>query len=217
MKLFIFDLDGTLLNTLCVIAENSNFALKKYGYKPIEPEKYTSFIGNGARVLIERVSEYRNVDADLIDEIYNAFLVRYIENPLGDTKVYEGITEILEKFKARGAYLAVLTNKPDGAAQSSIDAFFREGLFDMVIGQQEKYKRKPDPETVDVILNNLNISKSEAVLIGDSDVDIKTGKNAGIKTCAVTWGYVDKKELVKLNPDVIIDEVCELEKLIDEE
>lgn len=214
MKLFIFDLDGTLLNTLGVIADNSNYALQKYGYEPIETDKYTSFIGNGARVLIERVSEYRDVDVDLIDDVYNAFLMRYIENPLGDTSAYEGITEMLEELKARGKYLAVLTNKPDAAAQSSIDFYFREGLFDMVIGQQEKYKRKPHPETVELILNSLGADKSETVLVGDSDVDIKTGKNAGINTCAVTWGYVDKKELEKLNPDLLIDEVCELEKLI---
>ncbi len=217
MKLYIFDLDGTLLNTLGVIADNSNYALKKYGYEPVDTEKYTSFIGNGARVLIERVSEYRGVAPDAIDDIYKAFLLRYIENPLGDTTAYEGIEEMLEKLKKRGSYLAVLTNKPDGAAQSSIESYFRKGLFDMVIGQQERYKRKPDPQTVELILSSLGIRKSEAVMIGDSDVDIKTGKNAGIKTCAVTWGYVDKNELASLNPDIIIDKVCELEKLIYEE
>lgn len=217
MELCIFDLDGTLLDTLSVIADNSNYVIEKFGYEPIEKELFKAFIGNGAGELMKRVAKYRDIDTSLFDEMYAEFLNRYNENPIGDTVVFEGIMELLEELKAADVYIAVLTNKPHDAAIASVKEFFDDNLIDKVIGQQDSFERKPHPETAELLLSEFKVTKDKAIMIGDSDVDIATGKNAGISTCAVSWGFKPKEELISLKPDYLVDNTTELKRIILEE
>ncbi len=214
MKLCIFDLDGTLLDTLSVIADNSNYVIEKYNYKPIDKELFTSFIGNGAGELMKSIARYRNIDSSLFDDMYSEFLKRYDENPIGDTVVFDGITDLVEKLKASGKQLAVLTNKPHNAAVSSVTEFFGDNIFDAIIGQKESLMRKPHPECVEILLKDFAVTKEDAIMIGDSDVDIATGKNAGISTCAVSWGFKSREELLALEPDYLVDNTDELLRIL---
>lgn len=205
IKCCIFDLDGTLLNTIDTIAYYGNNALESYGFKPIETERYKKFVGNGAEILVRRMLEYYACDdEEIFKNVYKHYNDAYNNDVLYKTDVYEGIRSLLEILKKNGTKIAVLSNKPDFAAKAVVDIFFGKNYFDIVFGQRENVPIKPDPAGAFEIMNLFDVKKEECLYIGDTGVDMKTGKSAGLYTIGALWGFRDKAELDEYGADVVV-------------
>ena len=211
-KAVIFDLDGTILDTLDDLKNSVNFALNKNGLPERSYEEVRSFVGNGIRLLIERsVSE--NTNSGVVDRCFEDFKSHYKEHSADNTKPYEGIITLLEELKRKGVKLAVVSNKADFAVQTLVEEYF-QGLFDFAVGEREGIRRKPCPDSVNEAIKVLDASPDEVVYVGDSEVDIETSRNAGVECVAVTWGFRDKCVLESLSPEYIIDKPSQLMELI---
>ena len=211
IKLCIFDLDGTVLDTVHTIAYYGNYALQKNGIKPIDDEEYKYFAGNGAVNLIKRALRFRNC---LTDEIFEKVFADYNAAYNADTSYltvpFDGIRKTLDAIKAHGIRMAILSNKPHFATCGVITSLFGEGYFDCVYGQREGVPIKPDPTAVFQIMSELGAKAEDCLYIGDTGTDMKTGKNAKLCTVGVTWGFRAKEELLQNGADQIIDEPCQL-------
>lgn len=209
IKLAIFDLDGTLVNTIADLGESVSHALKTLGLPIRTTEEYTRFVGNGTLKLIERSlpDEYKN-DNDMITKAHSLFSDYYSRHYADCSVVYDGIPEALGELKKSGISLCVLTNKPDRFAKRIISELFGDGVFDKVLGARDGIPKKPDPAAELEIIRELGAAPSNSVHIGDSDVDILTAHNAGIKCVGCSWGFRPKESLKEA--DVIIDSPDEL-------
>lgn len=217
IKLVIFDLDGTLVNSIYDLADSVNFILKDNGYKTHETDEYYYFVGNGTRKLCERaIPADRRNDAE-IDRIHELFLKRYANNYLNKTVLYDGIKETVEALNKLGVKCAVASNKTDVFTNEIIDAFFESNTFCCVSGKREGIAAKPDPKIVYDILKRTKIEKESAIFVGDSNVDIFTAKNSGIKSVGCLWGFRTYEELKEAGADYIINEPSELLKILQEE
>jgi len=211
IKLCIFDLDGTVLNTLETIAYYGNFTLEKHGIEPVLTNTYKSFIGAGIYNLIKNMLNYRNAySEELFDKVFNDYNKAYNSNSTYKTEPYEGIIELIDNLKAKGIKTAIVSNKPDYPTKCVIKEIFGEGYFDYVIGQREGIPIKPDPYSILEVMSSENVKKDECIYIGDSGSDMKAGKNAGIFSVGVLWGFRDEKDLVANGADLIIKEPSEL-------
>ena len=208
----IFDLDGTLLNTLEDLCDSTNFALSQFGYPPKSIDDVRSFVGNGIGKLIERAlpggTENNNYGA-----VLETFKEHYAENCNNKTKAYEGIHDLLEALKTRGVKTAVVSNKVDSAVKELCERYF-PGNFQFTLGEKEGIKRKPAPDSVLQSIAFLQTKKEAAVYIGDSEVDVETAKNANIDLIAVSWGFRDKQLLASMGNFTIVDTPKELSELI---
>lgn len=214
-KACIFDLDGTLLDTVDTIAYYGNKALEAFGYKAIGREEYKYFAGNGAKVLIERMLAHLGVENEAeTEKVLSRYLDDYNSNTAYKTEVYDGIKDMLVALKAKGLKLAVLSNKPHDATLKVIDDFFGEGVFDIVYGQREGCPIKPDPTVAIEIGKELGLSKEECLYVGDTAVDMKTGKGAGYHAIGVLWGFRKRDELLKSGADVIVSHPREIAELL---
>lgn len=204
----VFDLDGTLADTLKDIAKAADQALKKNGYPQHKPDQYRIMVGDGLRKLIERAAG--ETDAVTVKRIMADFVHFYDRDCLRYTKAYEGMLETLAKIKDSGIKLLVVTNKPDEQAQKITAHLYGADFFEGVYGNREGRKTKPDPALTLEALASAGASPSRSLFVGDSDVDILTAANAGMKSAGVTWGFRGKNELVRAGADYIIDQPCEL-------
>ena len=211
-KLVIFDLDGTILNTIEDLKDSANFALSQRGYPQKNLEEIRSFVGNGIRNLIIRCLP-ENTDEAIIDELFTIFNARYKEHCMDKTCPYDGVLELLAKLREQGIATAVLSNKADYAVKILCDKYFT-GLFDACAGMKEDVRRKPWPDGIYNILSELNVKGENAVYIGDSEVDIKTAKAAGIDCIAVDWGFRDREVLEAEGANHIASNMEELLKEI---
>ena len=211
-KAVIFDLDGTILDTLDDLKNSVNFALTENGLPERSYEEVRSFVGNGIRLLIERAVP-ENTDSGVIDRCFEDFKSHYKEHSADNTKPYEGIIALLEELKSKGVKLAVVSNKADFAVQTLVEEYF-QGLFDFAVGEREGIRRKPCPDSVNVAMNVLGVTSDEVFYVGDSEVDVETSHNAGVRCVAVTWGFRDKCVLESLSPEYIIDKPSQLMELI---
>ena len=202
-KSVVFDLDGTLLDTLGDLKNSVNFALRKNGLPERSTEEIRSFVGNGIRLLIER-SVAADTPREITDKCFEDFKSHYAENSAVLTKPYDGIIEVLEELKNNNIKLSVVSNKADFAVKILVERYF-PGLFDCAYGEKEGIARKPAPDSVFAVINEMNSEFSETIYVGDSEVDIETSKNAGLPCVAVTWGFRNKSVLECLNPEYIID------------
>lgn len=202
-KVAIFDLDGTLLDTLKDLADACNFALRSYGFPEHQIEEYKYFLGNGAYKLIERALPIGKKDAETIGKVLGEFKKYYEKHKSDFTKPYDGIEELLIALKEAGIKTAVVSNKPHEFAVEIVERYFAKS-FDIVFGKREGYLAKPDPTTVIETLNYFKCKKEEAVYIGDSDVDMFTGKNAGLFSIGVAWGFRGARELSAAGADKIV-------------
>ena len=210
-KICIFDLDGTLINTLANIGGNMNQALGDFGIEPFPLEDYRYFVGNGSRNLTEKALAARGrMTPEFFDEFYPHFFHIYETYPDARVTVYDGIPELLAALKARGIRVAVCTNKPNGAAQTSVAAFFSEGTFDEVLGAVDGRALKPAPDGVFSILEKYGISPEEAAFIGDSDVDMLTAKAAGVRGFGALWGFRTAEELAAAGATALLSHPTEL-------
>lgn len=185
-KACIFDLDGTLTDTLDSLAHSVNETMKAMGFPEITREQCRLFVGNGAKVLIQKSLDAAGISEDFFDSTFEEFQCIFDRNCTYRVKPYEGIVPLLEKLKERKVKLGVLSNKPDRQAVHVVDTVFKENIFDIVQGQKEGIPRKPDPSALLQMARNLGADPSEIIYIGDSEVDIQTGQAAGVKTVLVS-------------------------------
>lgn len=210
IKACIFDMDGTVSNTINSIAYFGNNALKKAGLKEIETDVYKKLVGNGAKVLVERMLKTVGAPESYYDEVAFEYNTKYDNDFLYLTEPYDGIIDMLKELKKMGLSVAILSNKPHNTALKVSDALFSDELVDICYGGREGIALKPDPSGVFEILNELNIEKEECLYIGDTATDMKTGKGAGLYTVGVLWGFRDREELENSGADKIIEHPSEL-------
>lgn len=205
----IFDLDGTLVDSLPGIAASLNHALEAGGFTGHPVEAVRRFIGNGSWVLAKRA-----LPADAPDEVVGgveqAFKEHYDRYWADGTVVYEGVTELLLDLKRKGHRLAVLSNKPHPFTTVIVDRLFPDVGFNTIFGQRAGIPHKPDPAGAFEIVKAFGLPPEDCVLIGDSTVDLETARNAGIGSIAVTWGYHDRAPLEAASPDALVDDVPSL-------
>ena len=215
MKACIFDLDGTLTNTLESMTYSVNLTLEEMGLSKITKDQCRLFVGNGARVLIEKsLKAAGDTDASRIEEGMEIYGRIFDRNCTYHVTPYEGIPEMLKALKDKGIQLAVLSNKPDRQTVKVVKAIFGEELFDYAQGQKEGIRRKPEPDGVWYLMEQMHVSKEECLYIGDSEVDAATGRNAGLKTIGVLWGFRDRKTLETAGVDDLIDRPDELLRFV---
>ena len=211
MKACIFDLDGTLTNTLESMTYSVNLTLEEMGLSKITKDQCRLFVGNGARGLMEKsLKAAGDTDASRIEEGMEIYGRIFDRNCTYHVTPYEGIPEMLKALKDKGIQLAVLSNKPDRQTVKVVKAIFGEELFDYAQGQKEGIRRKPEPDGVWYLMEQMHVSKEECLYIGDSEVDAATGRNAGLKTIGVLWGFRDRKTLETAGVDDLIDRPDEL-------
>ncbi len=211
-KLVIFDLDGTLLNTIEDLGHAANYALEMNGFATHTMAAYRFFVGNGVRKLINRVlpEDYRN--SETVEKVLKDFMVYYDEHNTDFTKPYSGIEELLITLREQNVKLAVASNKYQKAVERIIEHFFGNINFVAIEGQKDGVNAKPDPSIVFSILAKAKVPKSEVLYVGDSGVDMETARRACIDSAGVTWGFRPEKELVEYyaqniihNPDEILN------------
>ncbi len=207
-KYVIFDLDGTLLNTLDDLANAGNYALEKMGFPVHETEKYMYFVGNGIPKLIERILP-QNVTDEIKQQTYEIFCSYYQIHMNDFTAPYDGVISMLEQLKQGGKRIAVVTNKADTFAKEIVKRYFGE-LVDAVYGSVEGFPKKPDPYWVNKAVLDFDADKNEVFYVGDSGVDMQTAVNAGVTPCGVLWGFRQKEELVQNGAAVICSNCSEI-------
>ncbi|MGB3751333.1 MAG: HAD family hydrolase [Arcobacteraceae bacterium] len=212
-KLIIFDLDGTLIDSIHDIALSTNEVLERLGFKPHPLDAYKNFVGDGAMTLLKNTFG-DDVEDETLEKALVLFKEIYGDKIHKNTKPYNGIYEMLESISEQDCYLAVLSNKPHEFTVEFIDHFFKKFPFVEVHGQKEEVPRKPNPQGIFNIANNLNIKLEDIIFIGDTPIDIKTAKNAGVTSVAVSWGYRGVKELKKYDPDIIAKDTVHLTKIL---
>lgn len=207
---YIFDLDGTLLDTLTDLAASTNYALRTHGMPEHTIDEVRRFVGNGVRKLMERAVP-DGTDNPLFDEAFATFRQYYMEHSLDTTRPYEGIPEMLAALKAKGCHLAVVSNKMMAATQELCRHFFPETI-EVAIGENEAegIRKKPAPDTVIAALRQLGVGEEGAVYVGDSDVDIATARNSNLPCISVLWGFRDRDFLLQHGASTLISAPKEL-------
>ena len=212
----IFDLDGTLLDTLDDLADSVNTALLKYSFPTVDREHVRRSIGNGVGLLIRRCIP-EGTDEATVKACTNVMREHYANNCENKTCPYEGIPELLKKLRDNGIRVAVVSNKFDAAVKRLCQKYF-DGLIETAIGESEGVSRKPSPDSVNAALLELGADTerdlARAIYIGDSDVDVLTAKNAGIASVGVTWGFRDRELLVSSGADFIASDTDELGNIL---
>ena len=211
-KLAIFDLDGTILDTLEDLADSTNFTLAKHGMPPRTLDEIRAFVGNGIRNLILKAVPCECPD-ELIEEIQADFTAHYKVNCVNKTRPYAGIIELLKELRGQGVLTAVVSNKPDYGVKTLVELHFK-GLFDASVGERPEFRRKPAPDSVNFVLETLGVAKEDAVYIGDSDVDVATAANSGLPCIAVEWGFRSRAFLEAHGAKLIVSSPEEVKKVI---
>lgn len=217
IKACIFDLDGTLTNTLDSLVYSTNETLKEMKLPQISEEQCRLFVGNGARVQMEKaLGSSGSENLDRIEEAMQIYGCIFDANCTYHVVPYEGITEMLESMKNRGLKLAVLSNKPHKQAVHVVETIFGKETFQWIQGQIDTVPRKPDPTAVLQIAEKLGATPEETLYIGDSEVDVATGKNAQMHTVGVTWGFRGKEVLEDAGAELIVDSPEEIMNMIED-
>ena len=209
----VFDLDGTLLDTLGDLRDSVNFALEKNNLPKRTTEEIRSFVGNGIRLLIER-SVPENTPIEITDKCFSEFKEYYKDHSAILTKAYDGVIDLLTTLKEKGVKIAVVSNKADFAVKTLMEDYFKY-LYDCAYGERAGFMRKPAPDGVFAAINEMGADVKDTVYIGDSEVDVETSKNAKLPCIAVTWGFRDKKVLESLNPEYIVDSTSDILRIIE--
>lgn len=211
-ELVIFDLDGTILDTLEDLADSMNYALAKYEYPTRTVDEIRSFVGNGLLMLTRRAIA-PETDETVIQTVLAEQKAYYKEHCADKTKPYDGVIELLEELKAAGYKLAVVSNKADYAVQILCEQYFPE-IFHLTVGEKEGVRRKPAPDAVYAVLKELQVEKAKAVYVGDSEVDIQTAENAQMQVVLVDWGFRDMHFLKEKGAKILVHTVEELKSAL---
>ena len=216
MRLIVFDLDGTLLNSLEDLADSANWVLEQHGFPTHPVDAYRYFVGDGVRKLIERILPQEERTEARIEQCRQEFVAYYKVHMEDKTSVYEGITELLVELKNRGLKIAVATNKVHIAVKPLMEKYFPKIRFDSMIGQREGVPVKPAPQIMFDILRETGCEPSEALHVGDTATDMQLAHNAGVTPVGVLWGYRPLEELQEAGAKFIIEKPEELLGLVHE-
>jgi phosphoglycolate phosphatase len=215
IKGIIFDLDGTLLDSLADIATSGNAVLNRRGRPPHSLEAYRGFIGNGMGALVRRAwGVADDANPPELPEILAEVRTEYVEHCMDQTRPYEGIVELLEQLRRREIAMSVLSNKPDLMTQAMTQRLLNARLFSSISGERKGVPRKPDPAGALRAAEFMGLPAHACAMVGDLSVDIETGKNAGMKAVAVTWGFADEPDLLATNPDFVARRPLDLLDLV---
>ena len=210
VELIIFDLDGTLIDSRIDIANSVNYTLKQLGLNPLDERVILGYVGDGVRSLIERTLSPSNLN--LFERGLSTFLAYYSEHLLDNTFFFPGVTETLNFFADKK--MAVISNKPEVLSINTLKGLGISNFFKAVVGGDTLEKKKPAPEPVLKVLEDLNVGREKAIIVGDSYVDIEAGKAAGIMTCGVTYGFKSRDAILKAEPNFMIDHLTELKEIV---
>lgn len=212
-KLCVFDLDGTLVNSLEDLAYCTNIALEKFGLEKQPLDRFNKFVGDGVPMLIKRAMG-DNFTEDLHKSLISEFNEQYKLHYADKTMPYSGVVDLLKTLIDNDVKIAVLSNKPDNFTKKIVSTIFKSITFSKVQGKLEGIPKKPDPTALNNLITEYSICKEETLYIGDSNVDVYTANNAGVKVCGVTWGFRGKNELKAAGADYIVDKANEIEKIV---
>lgn len=210
----IFDLDGTLLDTLEDLRDSVNYVLSRHGFPERSLDEVRTFVGRGVKVLMEKALP-KEISPDIFEICHQEFREYYSSHLQVKTKPYEGIIELLSLMKEQGIRIAVVSNKFQTAVEALVKYYFKDGI-DAVIGNREGMKPKPAPDSVILAagLLGLNLNKDRILYVGDSEVDIMTAHQAKIPIISVTWGFRTKEELLTYQPEYLVQNIHELQEII---
>lgn len=210
-KIVVFDLDGTLVNSITDLAQSVNKGLAKCGLSQHSVEEYRFFVGNGREVMIKKAMGEENYsDEKKAAIVRDTFDEEYAVHSLDNTKPYEGCVELLTQLDKMGVKTAVLSNKPDEFVNRLVSTLFPNHKFAAAWGQKKEYKRKPSGEGLCAMLKDLGLEKKDCFYVGDSDVDVYTAIDAGVDMCGAEWGFRDKEELIKAGAKITCKTPIEL-------
>lgn len=210
-QLAIFDLDGTLVNSIADLGGTANRLLEQRGLPTHPLDAYYRFVGNGVHKLCERCLP-ADTPADEVERFFAAFNEDYSRHCLDKTAPYAGIPEVLEQLRSAGVHIAVASNKTQPFVEKIVKHYFGENGFDQILGSSDSRPKKPSPEIISVILENAGMTPEQAVMIGDSNVDIRTAKNAGVHSIGCTWGFRGRDELAEAGADDLAEKPEDLLK-----
>ena len=210
IKTVLFDLDGTLLNTIDDLADAGNWVCAQNGWPTFTVEQFKHMVGNGIPKLVERFSPEDARSQEQLAATLAQFSARYDAHKEDKTAPYPGIPELLEQLQEKGMILAVASNKYQSATVKLISHYFPNIRFTAVFGQREGVNVKPDPTVVHDILDITRISREDVLYVGDSGVDMQTAANAGVTACGVTWGFRPRTELEEFHPAHIVDNATDI-------
>lgn len=212
IKAVIFDLDGTLLDTLEDIAISANHVLSCFGKEAKATTEYRYYVGRGAKKLFEELLPHESKEG--LQKALELFEAHYEKQYDKHTKAYEGISQVLNYCQAKGIKMAVLSNKPDIFTKKSVNRYFEGWSFQAVLGMREAVPRKPDPSGAKEILEYLHVSAKETLFIGDTKIDMETARNAGLSSVGVLWGFREKEELLAHGAKYLVQTPLELLSLL---
>ena len=211
IKCAMFDLDGTLVNTIDDLARATDYTIKKFGFnRDWSKEEYTSFVGNGAKLLLKRAFDNTASD-EMLDSALEVFKKKYEIILLDNAYAYDNVKTSLDYIKNKGIKLAVVTNKPSVAATKMVETVFGKDYFDVIVGATEDTPKKPDPYMPNKALRALGVRGEETVYFGDSDVDVKTARSVNAYAVACSWGFRSIESLEKAKPDSLISNPSEIQ------
>ena len=213
-ELIIFDLDGTLLNTIADLAQSVNYALNKLGFPVHDEAAYNFMVGNGIDKLFERALPKGEKSEENIRRVRELFVPFYAEHKMDKSRPYAGIPTLLEALQQQNKLIAIASNKYQAATEALVAHYFAKIKFVAVFGQREGISPKPNPTVVYDILDLTQTPKEQVLYVGDSGVDMQTAINSGVAACGVTWGFRPRTELESFRPDHLIDTAEEILALI---
>ncbi len=199
----LYDMDGTVLDTLGDLTDSVNYALSPFSFPPVAPQQIAAFLGNGAKRLIT-LSCPEGTDAETVEKVLEVYLPWYNAHCRIKTAPYEGIVEMMKKIRETGVKQVIVSNKPDSAVKPLAEEFFH-GLLEFADGACKQLRRKPAPDSVLSAAEKLNIPIEKCVYVGDSEVDIETAKNAGMDCIAVTWGFRSAQQLLASGAELMVN------------
>lgn len=213
-KLVIFDLDGTLVNSLEDLADSVNIALRTMHFNVHDVEEYRYFVGNGVMKLCERALPEENRSEENLAALYSIFTERYADCCCNKTRPYDGISELLCRLKESGVLLAVASNKTHTYCLEIVSKLFGDNAFDAICGSDNGFAKKPSPDVIFDIMKRFGISQADTLLVGDSNVDIETAKNASVESVGCLWGFRTEHELLSAGANHIAKQPLDILKYI---
>ncbi|EPR10832.1 HAD family hydrolase [Ruminiclostridium papyrosolvens] len=208
-KAILFDLDGTLINSLEDLADSANEALKKHGFKLHPADSYKKFVGNGVRNLIKNASPH-GTDDSVVDKILEDYRIIYNKNYVNKTRAYDGIHEMLDNLKKAGIKMGVCSNKPHIPTNEIVKKLLGCGYFDVVFGEREGIPRKPDPASLIEAAERLGVAPSQTIYVGDSGGDMESANRAEMLAAGVLWGFREQEELITCGGKILLASPSEL-------
>jgi phosphoglycolate phosphatase len=213
-KAVVFDLDGTLLNTITDISDSVNAVLKSLNYHEFSEEQYKYFVGRGVDELISAVISKGELDPELFYEIKSGYLEEYARRKSSKTKPYPGILDLLTRLIQHKIAICILSNKPHHQTVEVVDKYFKDISFNIVSGKKPEFPIKPNPASLNDMIKKLNLNLEEILYVGDTNTDIETAKNANLASVGVLWGFRKIEELEQAGATYIVNTVDELFSII---